>query len=120
MTLESDTFLEFAKDSIENNGASIIYRKILDDSYNTETGELESENTNYAIKGLIESYSEYFISQNIVKSGDRKITIAAASLSVKPSQGDQIIIGAEVFEIQSFKTEFAEDTPIIYIFQVRN
>lgn len=120
MTLEADTFLDFAKESIEENGGTVTLRKTGTESYDTTTGELTSPTSDYATKGLIEGYSEYFVAQGFVQAGDRKITIAASSITVVPEQGDALLIGSEEFDIINVKSEFAWDIPVIYILQVRN
>lgn len=119
MTLEADTFLQFAQESIEANGASVTLRKAGTETYDPATGDLTGSPTDYATKGLIENYSDFFIAQGIVQSGDRKVTIAAASLTVSPEQGDTLLIGTESFDVVEVKREYAGDTAVIHILQIR-
>lgn len=117
--IEASNFLEFAKSSIQDNGASVILRKTGVETYDTTTGNLTSPYTDYPTKGLIENYNEFHIKSGLVQAGDRKVIIAA-SLSVEPEQGDTLFIGSEEFNIVSVKAEFAGDTPILYEMQIRN
>lgn len=119
MTLEANTFLQFAQESIEENGASVTLRKAGTETYDPATGDLTGSPTDYATKGLIENYSEHFIAEGLVQAGDRKVTIAAASITVTPEQGDSVLIGAESFDVIEVKREFAGDTPVIHILQIR-
>ena len=106
--IEASNFLEFAKSSIEENGASVILRQTGSETYNTTTGNLTSSTTDCPTKGIIENYSEYYIKSGLVKAGDRRVMVAA-SLPVVPQQGDTLLIGAEVFNIINVKSDFAGD-----------
>ncbi len=116
--IEASNFLEFAKSSIEDNGASVTLRKTGTETYDTNNGNLTSPATDYPTKGLIENYSEYFIKSGLVHAGDRRVIIAA-SLSVTPEQGNVLIIGSEEFNIVNVKADFVGDTPIVYELQIR-
>ena len=117
--IEASNFLEFAKSSIAENGASVTLRKTGTETYNTTNGSLASPTTDYPTKGLIENYSEYYIKSGFIQSGDRKVMISA-SLAVVPEQGDTLLIGFESFDIINVKADFVGDTPIIYELQIRN
>ena len=116
----ADDFLAFARDSIETYGAAMTLRKPGSDSYDPATGNLTTPSTDYAVSALIESYSEFHVAQGLVKAGDRRIIIAAGSLSVTPQQGDALILEGQSFTIINVKSEYAGDKPIIHTLQVRN
>ncbi|NBX02616.1 MAG: hypothetical protein EBR02_00845 [Alphaproteobacteria bacterium] len=119
MTFETD-FLGFARDSIETYGAAVTLRKPGTETYDTTTGNLIQPNTEYNVRGLIEDYSEFHVSQGLVKAGDRRIILAAGSLSVTPAPGDTILFAGQSFLIIGVHSEYAADTPIIHTLQVRN
>lgn len=116
----ADDFLTFARDSVETYGAAMTLRKPGSDTYDPATGNLTTGSTDYAVRGLIESYSEFHITQGLVKAGDRRIIIAAGSLSITPQQGDTLILGGQNLLIINVKSDYAGDTPILHTLQVRN
>lgn len=118
-TLEADNFLEFVRHSINDVGATITLRKSSNDNYDITTGTVTPVTADYTIKGLIESYSEYFMRDGLVEMGDRKITIAAAAIAVRPEQGDSVIIEDIVYNVINVAAEFATDSPILFILQIR-
>lgn len=119
MSFETD-FLGFARDSIETYGAAVTLRKPGIETYDTTSGNLTQPTTDYDIRALIEDYSEFHVSQGLVKAGDRRIIIAAGSLSVTPAPGDTIIHAGQSYLVIGVHSEYAADTPIIYTLQVRN
>lgn len=119
MSFDTD-FLAFAKDSIETYGAAMTLRKPGSDTYDPATGNLTTASADYAVNALIESYSEFHVAKGLVKAGDRRIIIAAASLSVTPQQGDTLILGGQSLLIVNVKSEYAGSTPILHTLQVRN
>lgn len=119
MTFETD-FLGFARDSIETYGAAVTFRKPGSETYDTTNGNLTQPTTDYDIRALIESYSEFHIAQGLVKAGDRRIIIAAGSLSVTPAPGDFVIHAGQTYLVIAVHSEYAADTPIIHTLQVRN
>ncbi len=116
----ADDFVEFARDSVETYGAAMTLRKPGSDIYDPSTGDLTANNTDYAVNGLIESYSEFHVAQGLVKAGDRRIIIAAGSLSVTPSQGDTLILGGQNLLIINVKSDYAGSTAVLHTLQVRN
>lgn len=119
MSFDTD-FLAFAKDSVETYGAAMTLRKPGAAAYNPATGDVAASSTDFAVRGLIESYSEFHVAQGLVKAGDRRIIIAAGSLSVTPQQGDTLLLGGQTFFIVNVKSDYAGDTPILHTLQVRN
>jgi hypothetical protein len=119
MSFETD-FLGFAKDSIETYGAAVTFRKAGTDTYDTTTGNVTQPTTDYDIRALIEDYSEFHISEGLVKAGDRRLIIAAASLSVIPAPGDYILHIGQTYLVIAVHSEYASDTPIIHTLQIRN
>nr|BDD45290.1 hypothetical protein 12 [bacterium] len=116
---DANSFLDLANEMIGDFGASIILRKQNTSEYDVSTGKTSQNATDYETKGVIESYSEQYIASGLVASGDRKITIAADSITVEPEQGDTIIIGSDEFSVINVGCELYADTPVIYNLQVR-
>jgi hypothetical protein len=55
--------------------------------------------TAYPCRGFEDSYSAYYLANQLVQEGDRKIVILAQSLAVTPEPGDQITSRGETFTI---------------------
>lgn len=55
--------------------------------------------TAYSCRGFEDTYSAYYLANQLVQEGDRRIMIIAESLSVTPQPGDRITSRGEIFTI---------------------
>jgi hypothetical protein len=56
------------------------------------TGGTHPVKTKYPAKGFVDSYEAFRVDGTIIQSGDRKITLLGASVSVAPEVNDSIFI----------------------------
>jgi hypothetical protein len=61
--------------------------------------------TDYACKGIVEKYSDYFRANSLVDAKDRKVLILAGSLAVKPVPNARVTIGGVTFAIIKVDTD---------------
>ncbi|MFZ6655934.1 hypothetical protein [Undibacterium sp. TJN19] len=93
-------------------------------AYDPTTGSAATNEASTSLKGLVEDYNRQsdgaaFVS-GLVLEGDKKITIAAAALTVVPAPGDRITFDTSDMTIKNVKTTFAGDLPALYELHARN
>lgn len=103
---------------ISKFGGEITFRHVTTGVYSTTTGAATPSVTTTTVRGVLEDVSEREAGE-LVKASDKKLTIAAADLSVIPTTEDQFDIGGTVHQIIIVKTLEQDNTPITYEFILR-
>ena len=89
--------------------ADITFRSVSAGSYNTTTGVISETNTDTSIKGVLENINLREVNE-LIESTDKKIQIAAASLSSTPTTKDKVIVGSVTYSIIRIETnQFANE-----------
>ena len=89
--------------------ADITFRSVSAGSYNTTTGVITETNTDTSIKGVLEDINLREVNE-LIESTDKKIQIAAASLSSTPTTKDKVIVGSVTYSIIRIETnQFANE-----------
>tara|TARA_A100001515_G_scaffold66410_1_gene52632 strand:- start:218 stop:568 length:351 start_codon:yes stop_codon:yes gene_type:complete len=89
--------------------ADITFRSVSAGSYNTTTGVITETNTDTSIKGVLEDINLREVNE-LIESTDKKIQIAAASLSSTPTTKDKVIVGSVTYSIVRIETnQFANE-----------
>ena len=89
--------------------ADITYRSVSAGSYNTTTGVITETNTDTTIKGVFEDINLREVNE-LIEATDKKIQIAAASLSSTPTTKDKVIVGSVTYSIIRIETnQFANE-----------
>tara|TARA_R100000329_G_C7448770_1_gene157894 strand:- start:22 stop:372 length:351 start_codon:yes stop_codon:yes gene_type:complete len=89
--------------------ADITFRSVSAGSYNTTTGVITETNTDTTIKGVLEDINLREVNE-LIEATDKKIQIAAASLSSTPTTKDKIIVGSVTYSIIRIETnQFANE-----------
>ena len=89
--------------------ADITFRSVSAGSYNTTTGVISETNTDTSIKGVLEDINLREVNE-LIESTDKKIQIAAASLSSTPTTKDKVIVGSVTYSIVRIETnQFANE-----------
>ena len=73
--------------------ADITFRSVSAGSYNTTTGVITETNTDTTIKGVLEDINLREVNE-LIEATDKKIQIAAASLSSTHTTKDKVIVGS--------------------------
>ena len=78
-------------------------------SYNTTTGVITETNTDTTIRGVLENINLREVNE-LIEATDKKIQIAAASLSSTPTTKDKVIVGSVTYSIIRIETnQFANE-----------
>ena len=89
--------------------ADVTFRSVSAGSYNTTTGVITETNTDTTIKGVLEDINLREINE-LIEATDKKIQIAAASLSSTPTTKDKVIVGSVTYSIIRIETnQFANE-----------
>ena len=89
--------------------ADVTFRSVSAGSYNTTTGVITETNTDTSIKGVLEDINNREINE-LIEATDKKIQIAAASLSTTPTTKDKVIVGSITYSIIRVETnQFANE-----------
>ena len=89
--------------------ADITFRSVAAGSYNATTGLVTETNTDTSIKGVLEDINNREVNE-LIQATDKKIQIAAASLSSTPTTKDKVIVGSVTYSIIRIETnQFANE-----------
>ena len=89
--------------------ADITFRSVSAGSYNTTTGVITETNTDTTMKGVLEDINLREVNE-LIEATDKKIQIAAASLSSTPTTKDKVIVGSVTYSIIRIETnQFANE-----------
>ena len=89
--------------------SDVTFRSVSAGSYNTTTGVITETNTDTSIKGVLEDINLREVNE-LNESTDKKIQIAAASLSSTPTTKDKVIVGSITYSIIRIETnQFANE-----------
>ena len=89
--------------------ANITFRSVSAGSYNTTTGVIAETNTDTSIRGVLEDINLREVNE-LIEATDKKIQIAAASLSSTPTTKDKVIVGSVTYSIIRIETnQFANE-----------
>ena len=89
--------------------ADITFRSVAAGSYNTTTGVISETNTDTSIRGVLEDINLREVNE-LIEATDKKIQIAAASLSSTPTTKDKVIVDSVTYSIIRIETnQFANE-----------
>ena len=89
--------------------ADVTFRSVSAGSYNTTTGVITETNTDTSIKGVLEDINNREVNE-LIEATDKKIQIAAASLSSTPTTKDKVVVGSITYSIIRVETnQFANE-----------
>ena len=78
--------------------ADVTFRSVAAGSYNATKGLVTETNTDTSIKGVLEDINNREVNE-LIQATDKKIQIAAASLSSTPTTKDKVIVDSVTYSI---------------------
>lgn len=100
-------------------GGEVTFRQVTTGAYNTTTGVATQTISSTTIRGVLEDVVEREVS-DLIKTTDKKLTIAAVDLAFEPSITDQVTVASRVMQtIQVNKIE-QDNTPIVFEIYLRD
>tara|TARA_Y100000816_G_C26028494_1_gene538290 strand:- start:681 stop:1031 length:351 start_codon:yes stop_codon:yes gene_type:complete len=89
--------------------ADITFRSVVAGAYNKTTGVIGETITDTSIRGILEQINAREVNE-LIQASDKKIQIAAASLSTTPTTKDKIIVDSVTYSIIRVETnQFANE-----------
>ena len=98
--------------------ADVTFRSVSAGSYNTTTGVITETNTDTSIKGVLEDINNREVNE-LIEATDKKIQIAAASLSSTPTTKDKIIVGSVTYSIIRIETNQLANDKLTFVCYLR-
>lgn len=115
-----------ALSKINKYGAVVTFNSVGATVYNAATSKNVPTNgqTQTGLRVIIEDMRGQFFGKNAVVSGDKKLTISALAIVVKPKPGDIFAMpDGQSFQVavgDSVKTTYSGSTEVLYEVQARN
>ena len=98
--------------------ADITFRSVSAGSYNTTTGIITETNTDTSIRGILEDINNREVNE-LIEATDKKINIAAASLSSTPTTKDKVIVGSVTYSIIRVETNQLANDKLSFVCYLR-
>ena len=98
--------------------ADITFRSVSAGSYNTTTGVITETNTDTTIRGVLENINLREVNE-LIEATDKKIQIAAASLSSTPTTKDKVIVGSVIYSIIRIETNQLANEKLTFVCYLR-
>ena len=100
-------------------GCIVTFRSVTPGTYNTSTGKVVDSVSDTTVKGFVKGVTAKEVG-GLIQSGDRRLTVAASSLTSTPSTADRVIISNVTYQIISVNTVEQANTAISYELVLRS
>ena len=112
MTL-ANPLRKVASKVITKFGGEVTIRRITVGAYNTSTGTAAETTSDTVLRGVLEDVSVREVN-DLIQSGDKRLTVAAADVAAVPSTADRVLIGGITHQIIRVTTIEQDNTPITH------
>jgi hypothetical protein len=94
-------------------GGVVTINRVTAGVYNPATGTASEVVAGTVVRGVMEDVNVREVN-DLIQSGDKRLTIAAADLTVAPSTADRVAVGAVTHQIIRVTTIEQDNTPITH------
>ena len=94
-------------------GGVATIRRVTPGVYNPTTGTATEAIADTAVRGVLEDVSVREVN-DLIQSGDKRLTIAAADVTTAPVTADRVLIGGITHQVISVTTIDQDNTPITH------
>jgi hypothetical protein len=112
MTL-SGPLRKVASKVIAKFGGEVTIRRITVGAYNTSTGTAAETTSDTVLRGVVEDVNVREVN-DLIQSGDKRLTVAAADVAAVPSTADRVLIGGITHQIIRVTTVEQDNEPITH------
>jgi hypothetical protein len=112
MTL-SGPLRKVASKVIAKFGGEVTIRRITVGAYNTSTGTAAETTSDTVLRGVLEDVSVREVN-DLIQSGDKRLTVAAADVAAVPVTADRVLIGGVTHQVIRVTTIEQDNEPITH------
>jgi hypothetical protein len=94
-------------------GGSITIRRVTTGAYNPTTGTATPSVAETVIKGVLEDVTQSEVN-DLIRSSDKKLTIAAADLIFEPAVSDQVTVSGRILQCIRVNRIEQDNTAIVF------
>ena len=94
-------------------GGEVTIRRITVGAYNTSTGTAAETTSDTVLRGVLEDVSVREVN-DLIQSGDKRLTVAAADVAAVPSTADRVLIGGITHQVIRVTTIEQDNTAITH------
>ena len=94
-------------------GGEVTIRRITVGAYNTSTGTAAETTSDTVVRGVLEDVNVREVN-DLIQSGDKRLTVAAADVAAVPSTADRVLIGGVTHQIIRVTTIEQDNTAITH------
>jgi hypothetical protein len=109
----ANSLKKVAGKAISKFGGSVTVTFVTASAYDTSSGTITTSSSSDNIKGVLEDVNQRDVNE-LVRAGDKRLTVAAQDLTSTPETNDRVLIGGVVHQIIQITTQELENTAITY------
>jgi hypothetical protein len=94
-------------------GGVATIRRVTPGVYNPTTGTASETTSDIALRGVLEDVNVREVN-DLIQSGDKRLTVAAADVAAVPSTADRVLIGGITHQIIRVTTIEQDNEPITH------
>ena len=94
-------------------GGEVTIRRITVGAYNTSTGTAAETTSDTVLRGVVEDVNVREVN-DLIQSGDKRLTVAAADVAAVPSTADRVLIGGITHQVIRVTTIEQDNTAITH------
>ena len=94
-------------------GGEATIRRVTPGVYNPTTGTASETTSDTELRGVLEDVNVREVN-DLIQSGDKRLTVAAADVAAVPSTADRVLIGSVTHQIIRVTTIEQDNEPITY------
>ena len=94
-------------------GGVVTINRVTAGVYNPTTGTASEVASGAVVRGVMEDVNVREVN-DLIQSGDKRLTVAAADLISAPSTADRVVVGTVTHQIIRVTTIEQDNTPITY------
>lgn len=109
----ANSLKKVAGKAISKFGGDVTIRYVTAGAYNTTTGTTTETTSDTTTKGIVEGISNREV-DNLIKTTDKRLIIAANKVSTAPGTKDRVVISSVEYQIIQVNTIEQDNTAITY------
>ncbi|WP_373379903.1 hypothetical protein [Cupriavidus nantongensis] len=118
-----DEMAALADELLREFGKALTLRRVVQGAYDPGSGTATETVTDYPGTGALFDYEtlgagQTWIPSTLIEGGDKQCLLSPAAMPL-PATGDQLVDGAEVWQVQNVKAVNPAGTPVLYELQLR-